>query len=422
MGRSERGAPAGAAFVPQWAQPAPPFSLPVSLLLDALAALVGAQTTSDVASACLPLLLDQDGVRGCALVQRDGRCAVVVGSAGYDCGSMAAGVTLPLDAGLPVTEAVRTGKLVVQGEGPSWLAVPFGDVGDRRAGALLLSLTSAPPQCPDELVRLHRLARAAGDALRRAAKQEEAGVGMSGVAAHLVASCPALAGHDVAVRLLPQDGRAGGDLVVCEPGRDGAIWLVVGDVCGTGLGGALTARAVAVAVRAVAPYARDPEELLAGVERAISSTIGPGSFVTAVAVLLSGDRLSVASAGHPVPLVLTASGVVAVLVEPGEPLALETGTAGVRGSISRVLPPDAVLLLHTDGLTDRRTPEGTLGIDPIDLVPDRWDGDGDLEALADAVLAGAEDVGSAGDDTALLLIRRSCVHAEQPAAQGLTLA
>ena len=417
MGRTKRGAPTGAALIPQPAQPAPPFSLPVPLLVEALEALVGAQTASAVASACLPLLLDQDGVRGCALVQRDGRSAVVVGSAGYDCGSMAAGVTLPLDAGLPVTEAVRTGRLVLRGGGPSWVAIPFGD---RGAGALLLSLTSAPPTFPDELARLHRLARAAGGALRRTAEQEEAFVGMSVVTAHLAASCPAVAGHDVAARLLPQDGRVGGDVVVCEPGRDGGIWLVVADVCGAGLRGALTAREVGVAVRAVAPYAAGPEELLAGVERAIGSTIGPGSFVTAVAVLLSGDRLSVASAGHPVPLVLTPTGAVPVPVEPGEPLALETGTGGVRGSTRRVLPPDAVLLLHTDGLTDRRTPSGTRGIDPVDLVPDRLDGD--LDALADTILAGAEEVGAAGDDTSLLLVRRSRVRAEQPAAQGSTVA
>ena len=416
MAGIERVAPAAAPFLPRPTGPGEPFSLPVSLLLDALEALVRAETAGAVASACLPLLLDQSGVRGCALVQRHDRSALVLGSAGYDCGSMDAGVALPLDAGLPVTEAVRTGRLVVRGGGPSWVAVPFRE---RRAGALLLSLTGAPPESPGELARLHRLARAVGDALRRTAEQEEAVVGMSVVAAHLAASGPGAAGHDVAVRLLPYEGPVGGDIVVCEPGRDGGVWLVVADVCGAGLAGALTARGVGVAVRAVAPFAAGPEELLAGVERAISSTIGPGSFVTAVAVLLSGNRLSVASAGHPVPLVLSAAGAVPVLVEPGEPLALETGT-GVRRATSLALPAGAVLLLHTDGLTDRRTPAGTRGVDPLDLVPGGWDGD--LDALADLVLARAQEVGPAGDDTALLLVRRSRLPAEQPPAQDPAVA
>lgn len=155
-------------------------------------------------------------------------------------------------------------------------------------------------------------------------------------------------------------------------------------------------------------------------ERAISPTIGPGSFVTAVAALLSGDRLSVARAGHPAPLVLSATGLVPLLVEPGEPLALETGTGGVRRSTTRVLPADAVLLLHSDGLTDRRTPVSTRAVDRVDLVPDRWEGD--LEALADLVLAGAEAVGPAADDARLLLVRRSCIPADQPTAQDSTVA
>lgn len=392
-------------------------AIPPLLLVDALAALVAADTASGVTGACLPLLLDQPGVRGCALVLRDGAHAVVVGSAGYDCGSMAAGVTLPLDAGLPVTESVRTGELVVHGSGPSWVAVPFGA---RRTGALLLSLSTAPPESPDDLARLHLLARAAGDALRRTAAQEDAVVSMALVTRHLEASCATAAGHDVAVRLLPLEGQVGGDLAVCEPARDGGLWLVMADVCGAGLAGGLIARSVSIAVSAVAPYASDPSELLCGVERAIRSTVHAGSFVTAVAVLLSSDSLTVASAGHPAPLILSSTGVAPVLLEPGEPLALETGTGGARRSSTCALPPGAALLLHTDGLTDRRTPGGTLGVDAVSLVPTPWQGD--LDSLADDVLARAEAVGPAGDDTSLLLVRRTPAPAERPVAQDVRIA
>lgn len=79
-----------------------------------------------------------------------------------------------------------------------------------------------------------------------------------------------------------------------------------------------------------------------------------------------------------------------------------------------------MLLLHTDGLTDRSTPLGTRGVDPVDLVPGGWAGD--LEVLADLVLAGAQEVGPAGDDTALLLVRRSRILAERPDAQDSTVA
>jgi serine phosphatase RsbU (regulator of sigma subunit) len=373
----------------------------VSLLVDALAALAGADDAAGVAQACLPLLMAQPGVRACALVERHGDQAVVAASAGYDCTSMSAGVALPLDAGLPVTEAVRTGRLVVQGVGPSWMALPFGR---RRSGALLLSLTVAPPESTEELARLHRLARALGEALHAAGQRAQAVVDMDLVHARLAPPCLASPDHDLAVRRLPYDGPVSGDVAVCEPDPRGGLWLVMADVCGAGLAAGLAGRSVGTAVAAVAGYAEGPAELLAAVERALRADIPAGSFVTALAVHLDGEELRIACAGHPAPLLLTANGAASVSVEPGEPLALETGTGGPRPSTTAVLPRDALLLLHTDGLTDRRTASGTRSVDPLDLVP--ADRAGDLEDLAERVLAAAEAVGPAGDDVSLLLVRR----------------
>ena len=159
-----------------------------ALVVDVLARLAGADSTADIAAASLPPLLDLPGVRAACLVVRDGDDAVVVGSAGYDCGTMAPGARLPLDAGLPVTEAVRTGRRVVQGGGPSWIAVPYGRA---RRGALLLSLTVAPPADEESLRRLERVGRAVGDALHRAAEQErtfaELALVTSGLASPVVA-------------------------------------------------------------------------------------------------------------------------------------------------------------------------------------------------------------------------------------------
>lgn len=118
-----------------------------ALVLEVLEQLVGAHGEQDVAAAALPPLLRVPGVRAAAVVVRERASAVVVGSAGYDCGSMAPGAALPLDAGLPVTEALRRRTVVVQGTGPSWVAVPFS--GTRtRTGALLVSLDAPPPGPP----------------------------------------------------------------------------------------------------------------------------------------------------------------------------------------------------------------------------------------------------------------------------------
>ncbi|MCU1673584.1 MAG: hypothetical protein JWN77_1697, partial [Frankiales bacterium] len=142
-----------------------PVAVPDAAVLDALVALAGAAGPLDVADAVCPLLAELPGVRAVGLLQRDRRDAVLVGSSGYGCDTMGPGARLPLDSGLPATEAVRTGRAVVQGSGPGWCAVPWG-----RAGALLLSCDGPPPQ---DLRGLERLARAVGLALARVAGAEQ---------------------------------------------------------------------------------------------------------------------------------------------------------------------------------------------------------------------------------------------------------
>jgi hypothetical protein len=370
------------------------------VLLEALAALAAADSRAEVAAAALPLLIEEPGVRACAVVGRDGDRVVVLGSAGYDCGTMGPGAVLPLDAGLPVTEAVRTGRLVERGHGPAWVAVPFG--GSRRAGALLLSLTAPPPSAPEDLARLHRLARALGDALRRAAAQERTFQDLALLTTSLaVPGCTT--GSDVVVRSRPHEGPAGGDAAVCVPDGAGGRWLLVADVCGSGLSAAVVARTVHTAATAVAPFVSTPVDLLRAVERAVLPETGPGSFVTALACHVQGTRLRAASAGHPAPVLLD-GGVARVLpVEPGQPLALETGAAADPDTVELDLPVGAVLLLHTDGLTDRRTADGTRSVDAAVLLQGALPHD--LQELADHALWAADCHGPVADDVTVLVLR-----------------
>lgn len=389
---------AGAAAADPTAGPAPgaparAAQLDDALLVDALSRLAGAASRAAAAEAVVPPLLEVEGVRAVAVVLRDGDRALIVGSGGYGCGAMSVGQVLPLDAGLPVTEAVRTGRTVVQGSGPSWVAVPFGS----RAGALLLSLTSAPPPA---LVRLQRLARTVGDALHRAEEQERAAADLAVLTALL--SVP-LVTPDVTCRTRPWSGAAGGDVVVCLPDGRGGRWLVVADVCGSGMPAAVVAQGVQAAFTALLPYADGPAALLADVDRALRATVSPGLFVTAVAAHEQQGRLRVASAGHPPLLLLRPGGAHPVEVDPGLPLALEGGSASVRAQAEVRLEPGDVLLLHTDGLLDRRGCAGPCTADLQQLLAGRpLD---DLERLADDVLDAAADVGAAGDDVTLVLVR-----------------
>ena len=91
---------------------------------------------------------------------------------------------------------------------------------------------------------------------------------------------------------------------------------------------------------------------------------------------------------------------------PGLPLGLETGRQDAYAAVELDLPPDALLLLHSDGLGDR---EGARGSEPLALlagVPH-----GEPAAVADAVLAAAARVGAAADDVALMVVRAGRVGA-----------
>jgi hypothetical protein len=301
---------------------------------------------------------------------------------------------LPLDAGLPVTEAIRTGRTVVQGGGPSWVAVPFGG----RTGAVLLSLSTPPPQAPTEQARLQRIARALGDALQRAAYQERASAALEVVATR--SAPPAVDG--AVLRSLPYEGPVGGDVALCVPDGHGGRWAVVADVCGAGLPAAVVARSVHAALAAALPYVDGPAGLLSATDRALRAALEPGLFVTALVVHEVDGRVRVASAGHPLLVVLSPQGAQVVEADPGLPLALEGAPPTRPADLSLQLRGDEVLLLHSDGLLDRRRAGGPVSADPLALVAGAPLHD--LEALADRVLAAADRVGAAGDDVTLLLV------------------
>jgi hypothetical protein len=313
---------------------------------------------------------------------------------------MAPGARLPLDSGLPVAEAIRTGELVAQGTGPGWVAVPFG----RRAagrGALLLSLTIAPSAAEDELGRLHRLARALDDALLRAAELDDTVQDLTCLLAGLTPSV-STDEADVAIRQTARDSELGGDVAMSVAAADGGRWLITADVCGSGLPAATGAAAVRTAARALAPLAQGPGHLLQLLDAALRPEAPEGGFVTAVVAHVAAGTLRVASAGHPAPVLLTADGVVEVAVEVGPPLALETYDALPLLAEARVpVPAGALLVLYSDGLVDRRG-SGDTDLSVAALLASVR---GEPAEVAAALVAAADAAGRATDDTSVLVSR-----------------
>jgi hypothetical protein len=111
--------------------------------MTGLIRLAGAVDAEGVAHQAVSTAVEVTAARAGALGVQHGTSVVLLDSVGYDCEAMAAGAVLPLDAGLPLTECVRTGRTTVRGQtgGAMWIAVPLTTPMVR--GALLVSLTPA---------------------------------------------------------------------------------------------------------------------------------------------------------------------------------------------------------------------------------------------------------------------------------------
>ena len=136
---------------------------------------------------------------------------------------------------------------------------------------------------------------------------------------------PAHPGVDVAARYLPAGDvlQAGGDFYDLFEMDDGTWKAVIGDVCGKGPEAAALMGFVRFTTRAVSRQDTKPSEALVKLNRALLEELdeGKGEFCTAAVVRIrpydEGVRLTVAVAGHPLPLVVRANGDVEEAGVPG---------------------------------------------------------------------------------------------------------
>lgn len=127
---------------------------------------------------------------------------------------------------------------------------------------------------------------------------------------------PHIPGVDVAARYLPAGDvlQAGGDFYDLFEMDDGSWKAVIGDVCGKGPEAAALMGFVRFTTRAVSRQDTKPSEALVKLNKALLEEleVGRGEFCTAAVVRIRpydhGVRLTVAVAGHPLPLVLRANG------------------------------------------------------------------------------------------------------------------
>jgi serine phosphatase RsbU (regulator of sigma subunit) len=203
-------------------------------------------------------------------------------------------------------------------------------------------------------------------------------------------------------RYLPAEAglNVGGDWYDAFERPDGDVMAVVGDVTGHGLEAAALMGQLRTTLRAYAVDAGGPGEVLTRMHRLLCH-LQPEDLATAVLAQVSRDgRLRWANAGHPPPLMRAPGGAVTVL--QGHDFLLGMPLEGVSLREFGARPePGSVVLFYTDGLIERRgVPLGEC-VDRLARAFAR--ATGDLDTVADSVLAEMLYDSAREDDTCLLM-------------------
>jgi PAS domain S-box-containing protein len=196
---------------------------------------------------------------------------------------------------------------------------------------------------------------------------------------------------------------------------DGTAALLIGDVAGHGPVEAAVGVALRAAWRALVLTSHGPGELLDGLDKVLASDRQSEElFATVCCCWISPgrDRITVALAGHPPPL-LARAGRVEVVEVPGgpalgiydRPYAWEARELEAEGAWT--------LLCYTDGLVEGRAAPGSVerfGIEPlVATVAGLLAGAGGLEDVLDRLLDVVHEAngGDLSDDLAILCLARA---------------
>jgi serine phosphatase RsbU (regulator of sigma subunit)/PAS domain-containing protein len=179
---------------------------------------------------------------------------------------------------------------------------------------------------------------------------------------------PDIPGIEIAARFRPagEGYEVGGDFY--DVFDTGSGWgFVIGDVCGKGPEAAALTGLARHTVRAAAMQESEPSQVLIMLNDAIRREHPDSQFCTAAYGSLvtrpAGAQLTLASGGHPLPLLLTGAGEVSQVGSPGALLGTfpEVELHDTRFE----LEPGAALVLFTDGVIEAGEPRGAFGLEAL---------------------------------------------------------
>jgi phosphoserine phosphatase RsbU/P len=218
----------------------------------------------------------------------------------------------------------------------------------------------------------------------------------------LPSALPALAGGEMAARLIPGYGRVGGDWYDAFILPSGELCMVVGDVAGSGLHAAVIMGRMRSALRAYALETDDPADVLARLDRDVQQ-FEPDALATVLYAVFEPtlERVYVSSAGH-LPPVLASPGESGKLADVSPDVMIGVDHEAERTVTSVKIPPGTLMCMCTDGLVERRAHSLDDGLARLCRVLTAEPPEAACASVLGALI-GAEPV---TDDIALLVFQR----------------
>lgn len=271
-------------------------------------------------------------------------------------------------------------------------------------GAVGVALTVAGVWTAEWLTRRRRIAEALAMENHRL-YAEQRSIAQTLQRSLLPADLPGVAGLDLAARYLPGDPSAdvGGDwydVIRCD---DRSAIFAVGDVSGRGIPAANTMASLHFAIRAYAAEGHDAPTILSKLS-ALLDVGRDGHFATVLIghVDVPTRTVTLASAGHPPPLVISAEGAEFATAPAGVPVGV--APASTYAQVTVTVPASGSLLAYTDGLIERRGEHLDTGLERLRRAGAGEGLAGDAATLLD-IVARTLATAAHADDVALLALR-----------------
>ncbi|HET9728082.1 MAG TPA: GAF domain-containing SpoIIE family protein phosphatase, partial [Acidimicrobiia bacterium] len=296
----------------------------------------------------------------------------------------------------------------------SFVCVPLTARGNTIGALTLVSAGSGRRFGSHDLELAEELGRRAGLAIDNARLYSERDYVARALQSSLLPpSLPDIPGVRYAARYQAagRGTEVGGDFYdVFRSGRN-AWWFVIGDVSGKGPRAASIAGLARHTLHGVAMDRGTPRRSLSALHGTLATAEGQGEYCTVCCGLLRPAtnsvpaRLTVASAGHPPPIIRRADGSTEVAGCRGPLLGVPLRNVKFEQQVLRLDPGDT-FVFYTDGVTEaHRRGEPLFGEERLTATIAQ--AAGDVDAIADAIVEAVAKYGPADlhDDLAVLVVQ-----------------